>query len=71
MEIHIVVKIDKTNYPNTEPEDVSVMAFGTLEDATRWMKRDFRNTCKHKHEACMNYWAFKNDDEHEVLWVIK
>lgn len=73
MKIHIVVKIDKTNMPNTEPQDVTVKAFGTKAGAVKWMRRDFDATEEHETEGFYEDegFAFKNDDEHEVLWVLK
>ena len=71
MKLYIVVKIDKTNMPNTEPQDITVKAFGTKAGAVKWMRKDFDNTEEHETEEFNDCWAFKNSDEHEVLWVLK
>lgn len=73
MKLYIVVKIDKTNMPNTEPQDITVKVFGTKAGAVKWMRRDFDNTEEHETEEFdeVEGSAFKNNDEHEVLWVIK
>lgn len=71
MDIYAVVKIDMNNYPCVEHQDISVELFGTYEQAYAWMKEDFEETCEHETEEIHDHHAFKNDDEHEVIWVIK
>lgn len=69
--VYVLTEIDKTNFPCTEPYDVSNWVFGSLAKARLKMHALFEEKQDEETNELHEWWAFKNSDEYEILWVIK
>ena len=74
--VYVLTEIDKTNFPCTEPQDVSNWVFGTAKGAKNKMKNLFNatkydSTHPFENEEIREWDAFKNSDDYEIIWVIR
>lgn len=74
--VYVLTEIDKTNFPCTEPQDVSNWVFGTAKEARNKMKilfnaMKYNSTHPFENEEIREWDAFKNSDDYEIIWVIR